>query len=407
MNMSMNPNKEGHFQKTPVFKIFLALVVIGFGAFVFALMAGHPVRAWQAYLANFLLWSAIAQGGFLFSVVMHMTKARWSGALSNLAESFTAFFPVSFVLFLILFFGKNYIFPWLHADLHGKEIWLNLPFLFTRDLVGLLVLYGLGFAYLYHALWLKLDRSVIHGTIRARLYRRWDQNMSDVQHCRNRMSVFAVLYILAFAVILSLIGYDLVMSLDPEWYSTLFGAYTFVKAFYIGLGGLIILAATLHLNPSNEFKLNPSDFHDIGKLFFAFCLVWGDFFYVQLLVIWYGNIPEETAYVIARTMTPPWHALAWFIFFICFIIPFLILLNKNVKTKPRFMSILCAVVIMGICLEHFLLIGPALYPHVSALPLGLTDGLIFLGFLGLMALSVIFFLNQFPELFRVVDEEAA
>jgi hypothetical protein len=407
MNMSTNYNQESPFQKKPVLPICLALVVIGFGAFVFALMAGHPLRAWQAYLTNFLLWSAVAQGGFLFSVVMHMTKARWSGPLSNLAESFTAFFPVSFVLFLILFLGKDYIFPWLHEDLHGKEIWLNVPFLFTRDFVGLLVLYGLGFGYLYHALWLKLDRSVTGGRIRERLYQRWDRSIPDVRRCRNRMTIFAVLYILAFAVILSLIGYDLVMSLDPHWYSTLFGAYTFVKAFYIGLGGLIVLASILHLNPAIEFKLKSSDFHDIGKLFFAFCLVWGDFFYVQLLVIWYGNIPEETAYVIERTMTPPWHALAWFVFIICFIIPFLILLNKKIKTRPRFMSILCTIVIMGICLEHFLLIGPALYPHVSALPLGLTDGLIFLGFLGLMALSVIFFLKQFPEFVRVVDEEAA
>jgi hypothetical protein len=105
-------------------------------------------------------------------------------------------------------------------------------------------------------------------------------------------------------------------------------------------------------------------------------------------------------------MTPPWHGLAWFVFIICFIIPFIILLNKKIKTNPSFMSILCTVVIMGICLEHFLLIGPAINPHVSALPLGLTDGLIFLGFFGLMALSVMFFLNQFPELVRVVDGEA-
>jgi Ni/Fe-hydrogenase subunit HybB-like protein len=404
--MLSNPNKNGLLQHKPLFPICLVLVVVGFGTFVFSLMVGQPVRAWQAYLTNFLLWSAIAQGGVLFSVVMHITKARWSGPLSNLAESFTAFFPISFVLFLILFLGKNHIFPWLHEDLHGKEIWLNMPFLFTRDVVGLLVLYGLGFAYLYHALWLKLDRSVTGGRIRERLYKRWDGSISDEKRCRDRMTVFAILYILAFAVILSLIGYDLVMSLDPHWYSTLFGAYTFVKAFYIGLGGLIVLASILHLNPANNFRLNSSDFHDIGKLFFAFCLVWGDFFYVQLLVIWYGNIPEETAYVIERTMTPPWNGLAWFVFSICFILPFLILLNKKIKTKPRFMSILCTLVIMGICLEHVLLIGPALYPHVSALPLGLTDGLIFLGFLGLMALSVLFFLNQFPEFIRVVDEEA-
>ncbi|MBW2201313.1 MAG: hypothetical protein JRF71_10860, partial [Deltaproteobacteria bacterium] len=129
------------------------------------------------------------------------------------------------------------------------------------------------------------------------------------------------------------------------------------------------------------------------------------FFYVQLVVIWYGNIPEETAYLIERTMTPPWNYLAWFIFIICFIIPFIILLNKKIKTKPLFMSVLCAVVIMGIWLEHLLLLGPALNPHVSALPLGLTDGLLFLGFGSLMALTICFFLNLFPELVRVADGE--
>jgi hypothetical protein len=219
------------------------------------------------------------------------------------------------------------------------------------------------------------------------------------------MTVFGILYILAFAIILSLIGYDLVMGADPHWYSTLFGAYTFVKAFYVGLGGLIILASFLHLNPDVGFKLKPAQFHDVGKLFFAFCLVWADFFYCQLVVIWYGNISEETAYVIERTMGGPWRPLAWFVFIICFILPFIILLNKKVKTKPQFMSILCAVVIMGIWLEHLLLLGPALNHHASSLPLGLADGLIFLGFLSLIALAVMYFLNLFPELLRVEATE--
>lgn len=403
--MPSNANNTAVLQRKPLVLICLALVIIGSGAFVAGLMGRHPERAWQAYLINFLLWSAIAQGGLLFSVVMHTVKARWSGPLSNLAESFVAFFPISFILFLILFLGKNHIFPWIHQDLHGKEIWLNLPFLFTRNFMGLLVLYGLGFAYLYHALWLKLDRSIAPGKIRSILYKWWDHNIPNEQKCHSRMTVYGILYILAFAMVLSLIGYDLVMSMDPHWYSTLFGAYTFVKAFYVGLGGLIILASILHLNPAIEFKLKPSEFHDIGKLFFAFCMVWGDFFYVQLVVIWYGNIPEETAYLIERTMTPPWSYLAWFIFSICFIIPFIILLNKKIKTKPRFMSVLCAVVIMGIWLEHLLILGPALNPHVSTLPIGLTDGLIFLGFGSLMALTIRFFLNLFPELIRVADGE--
>ena len=389
----------------PLKKTLLAFFIAGLAAFIWQLSGEHPQRAWQAYLINFLLFSAIAQGGLLFSTIMHVTKARWSGPLSNLAESFSAFFPVSFGLFLLIFFGKEQVFPWLHQDLHGKEVWLNIPFLFSRDGIGLLVLYGLGFIYLYHALWLKLDRTDAGGAIRSRLYRWWNTSRLNAQTCRNRMTVFGILYILAYALVLSLIGYDLVMSMDPHWYSTLFGAYTFVKAFYVGLGGLIILASMLHLYPEIEFRLKPSQFHDIGKLFFAFCLVWGDFFYCQLVVIWYGNISEETAYVIERTVTPPYSYLAWFVFIVCFILPFFILLNRNIKTKPRFMSILCAVIIMGIWLEHSLLIGPALYHHASALPLGLSDGLIFVGFLGLMALAVGFYLNRFPELIRVDETE--
>jgi biotin transporter BioY len=95
-----------------------------------------------------------------------------------------AFFPASFGLFLSLFLGKNHIFFWLNQDLHGKEIWLNVPFLFTIDVVGLLVLYGLGVAYLYHALWLKLDRSMTHGRIRKRPYNRWDRSISDDIHLK-------------------------------------------------------------------------------------------------------------------------------------------------------------------------------------------------------------------------------
>ncbi len=120
--------------------LFLALVAVGSAAFIFGLMSSHPERAWQAYWINFLLWSAIAQGAVLFSAVMHMTKARWSGPLAGLSESFAGFFPISYVLFLILFLGRAHIFPWLHEDLHGKEVWLNIPFLFTRDCIGLLIL---------------------------------------------------------------------------------------------------------------------------------------------------------------------------------------------------------------------------------------------------------------------------
>ncbi len=383
---------------------FLALAVIGGASFFAGIGGSHPERAWQAYHINFLLWSAIAQGGMLFSMIMHMTRAKWSGPLSNLSESFAAFFPLSFLLFLILFLGREYLFPWLHQDLHGKEVWLNIPFLFTRDLIGLAILYGLGFAYLYNALQLKAVGSGARGgALRGIVGRCSGKGETDAgqQRCKWRMTLFGGFYIFAFAVVLSLISYDLVMSMDPHWISTLFGAYSFVKAFYLGLGGLLILASIQYLSNREKTALTPAQFHDLGKLFFGFCLVWADFFYCQLVVIWYGNIPEETHYVIQRTLLAPWEYLAWIIFAVCFIVPFFILLNQKIKTKPAFMILLCSVIIIGLWFEHLLLLGPAWNANAQTIPVGINDGLITLGFFGLMASAIALYFNLFPELVPV------
>jgi Ni/Fe-hydrogenase subunit HybB-like protein len=400
----MAPSSETQTEKSPKSPagwIFLVLILVGLGAFLVGLSGGHPERTWQTYLINFLLWSGIAQGALVFSAVMHITNARWSGPFAGVADAFAAFFPLSFGLYLVLFLGKSHIFPWLHQDLGGKEVWLNIPFLFTRDGIGLLLLYGCGIVYIYYDMQFRVVQKESADRMRRFIFRRWNRRRLEPQRLKRKMSIFGVLYILAFALVLSLIGYDLIMSMEPAWISTLFGAYVFIKDFYIGLGGLIIAAAILHLRLGKASAFLPSHFHDMGKLFFAFCLLWADFFYVQLVVIWYGNISEETGFVIERTVFAPWKALAWTVFSVCFIAPFIILLNKKIKTRPVLMMILSAVVIVGIWLEHLLLLGPALSPGVDSLPLALSDGLISFGFLGLMLLAVNFFLRRFPEVARI------
>lgn len=376
--------------KSPAATVFAVLAIVGVVTFLVALWGDHPLGAWRAFLINFLFWSAMAQGGVLFSAVLQVTNARWGRGLRGAAEAFAAFFPVSIVLFFILFLGREHIFPWIHAeDLHGKEVWLNTPFLFGRDLVGLGILYFLGLLFTSQSLGLK---------------RLTDTTSQEARQTNKRLTTLGVGYILAYALVLSLIGYDLVMSLDYHWISTLFGAYIFIKAFYIGLGGLIITAALLHLNSNTDFNLPEKEFHDIGKLFLAFCLVWADFFYVQLVVIWYGNIPEETVYVISRVVQAPWRSLAWTVFGISFVLPFLVLLNRKVKTLPRLMMLLCGLVLVGLWMEHLLLVGPALSHgahganEMGGFELGIPDLLISLGFLGLMGLAVSYMLRRFPEL---------
>lgn len=398
MTMNTNGALEKSTRNTPVFWVFAALFALGAITFIWGLLGHHPEKAWQTYLINFLLWSAIAQGGVLFSAVMHMTKARWSGPLAGLSESFAAFFPLSFILFLILFIGKTHVFPWLHEDLHGKEIWLNIPFLFTRDGIGLLILYSLGFGYLFYALQLKLSNQGPGGRLRQIIFNHQQRKQLSPEQLREKMTIWGGFYILAFAVVLCLIGFDLVMSMDPHWISTLFGAYHFVKSFFIGLGALIILAAIVQNQHQDTVFITPANFHDVGKLFFGFCLLWADFFYVQLLVIYYGNIPEETYYIIIRTMQTPWNKLAWAVFIVCFVGPFFILLNQKIKTKPMIMAVICGIIIIGIWFEHLLLLGPALSHGSTSISLGFADLLITLGFLGLMVLAIRYFLQTFPEL---------
>lgn len=384
--------------------LFSALVLVGLGTFLFQVAGPHPEKAWQAYLVNFLIWSAVAQGAFLFSAVLHITKAKWGKPLQGIAESFGSFFPLSFLLFLFLFFGREHVFPWLKGDVHGRGVWLNLPFLFGRDALGLGLLYGFGLAYLYNVLRLKKSTSGVPAGGFSPAQRTSVSDPMRLELHKKRANVFAVLYIIAFAFVLTLVAFDLVMSMQPLWISTLFGVYAFVKAFYAGLAALIILASLTYISRGSASGLTPSQFHDAGKLFFAFGLLWADFFYCQLLVIWYGNISEETSYVIQRTMILPWNRLAWTVFILSFVIPFLILLNKQVKMKPRFMIGLCSVVFVGIWLEHLLLVGPALNPGAASLPMGITDVLITLGFLGLMAMAVRFALGRFPELLPVQQE---
>ncbi|MCF8028765.1 MAG: hypothetical protein K9K81_10410 [Desulfobacteraceae bacterium] len=393
-------------RKNRILQLSAVLIAAGVVAFVWSIARGHPDAAWRTYMVNFLLFSGIAQGALVFSAMMNTVQAKWSGRLAGLAESFAAFFPVSFVLFLGLIAGWAYVFPWVHHDLHGKEVWLNLPFLFSRDGIALLVLYGLGFAYLYYSLWFKVNSDSPQPGLQKWLVGLWGRRNPDREKYAHRRYVFGVLYLLAFAAVLSLIGFDLVMAAEPHWYSTLFGAYTFIKSVYAGFGALIILAAYLHVNRGIAFSLSSSEFIDMGKLYLAFCLAWADFFYCQLVVIWYGNIPEETAYVIARTMLAPWNRVAWAVFIVCFIVPFMILINRKIKTVPWFMSLLCGVVLVGMWFEHYLLLGPALGGHNGAISLSAADLLISLGFAGLLIFMVTVYLRQFPGIVETAAQKA-
>ncbi len=136
--------------------------------------------------------------------------------------------------------------------------------------------------------------------------------------------------------------------------------------------------------------------HDLGKLTFGFAIFTGYLFYAQLLVIWYGNLPEETKFVILRTKLDPWKPWAWAVLFMIFVIPFLTLLSRKIKIKRIPMMIITVMVLVGLWMERFLLVVPSLWEARPGIPFGMLEVLVSAGFFGLVWLCITVFLSRVP-----------
>ena len=231
--------------------------------------------------------------------------------------------------------------------------------------------------------------------ISALFSRGWRGLEEERKRSRRVLAILLPIFLFTYATVFSLIGFDLVMALDPRWYSTLFGAYFFVSSLYLGLAAIAILAVVAQRRLGLEEQIGRKQFHDLGKLLFGFCLVTGDFFWSQFVVIWYGNIPEETTYLILRGYEMPWAPLTWTVLIVSFIIPFLFLLSRRVKESPRILLPIALVILIGMWIERYILVVPSLW-HRPGLPFGWIELLITGGFLAAVALSYSAFLSAFP-----------
>ena len=384
--LAAGPKAEGRI--LPV--IFGLLILVGAAAFVAGIMGSQPERAWEAYLVNFVFWTGLACGSVLFSAVLTITNARWGRPMKRIAEAPGAFLPFGFLLFWVLYFGKEKIFPWIAHPIPEKAVWLNATFLFTRDGLGLLALTVAAMAIIYHSVRRDLNALAL-GIMDA-------QAAHDAGERHGRaLVVLSPIYGILYAFVLSLLAFDLVMSLSPHWYSTLFGAYYFVGSFYVGLAALLVLCGLCVKTMHMDRFITVTQFHNLGKLLLGFCLMTGDFFYTQFFVIWYGNLPEETRFVITRAQSPTWQPLAWVVLIVCFAFPFAVLLSRKFKRKVGPMIVLCILILGGMWLERLLMVGPSLWKG-DHIPVGAPEIAITAGFLGLMGLCVLLFFRRFPLL---------
>jgi hypothetical protein len=365
----------------------LSLGAIGLGlvAFLFGLFAGGEegvAWAWGAVLVGILFTLALSQGGVMFGVIMTGTWARWGRPVKRIAEVFGLFMPFVWLALLVFLIGGIGIYPWNpdtivasgpvalepHSPeaISSKPFWLSKGFFIVRQLAivfGLMVL---------DLLWIRASLTPDLVQAKARLgdkapgwYDKVTGGTTDlegaIRSSLKTQNMLLPIMAVCYALGMSFLAFDLIMSLAPWWFSNMFGGWTFVSSFWVSLAcvGFVAMIGRDWLKLGDWVKPNVT--HDIGKLLLAGCMFWAYTAYAQLLPIWYTDMPEETDFLLIRMMLPQWSWLSQTVAVTCFVGPFTILLSRGIKKMRYPFAGVCALIMVGIFLERSLLVYPSIY----------------------------------------------
>lgn len=286
-----------------------------------------------SYLLAFTYFFGISVTAVFFSALQFLVRAGWSASVRRIAEFMGGFVPyiiLGFIPILLEVWGvfgdHSTLYHWaghhaLEGDkvLQAKSAYLNQAF-FTARLV------------LYYLAWMGMRRFIIGNSYKQ------DGLPHDVTPTKKNMKYSAPLIVM-YALTFTFAGFDLVMSVEPHWFSTMFGIYFFAGNFVSTIAMLTIFTIFLYRGGYLKGYVTEEHFHDLGKLLFAFTVFWMYINFSQYFLIWYGNMPEETEFFILRTRNG-WEIVAWALLFVHFILPFLILLQQKSK---RNLNVLLAV----------------------------------------------------------------
>jgi hypothetical protein len=329
-------------------RIVLIVGIIGILLSVGAYFADHE-HFFHAYLTAFVYWLSLSLGALFFVMLQHLTSAKWSVVVRRLAESVTATLPWMFLLFIPIFLGLHDLYHWSHAEevahdelLQWKHPYLNSTFFAVRAVIYFAVWAAL--AFILHRTSVKQDAGSDDGQIRT----------------MRRVSAGGMVI---YALTISFAAFDWLMSLEPHWYSTIFGAYYFAGAFLSSLALLVVLALYLRSRDVLKNTITVEHYHDLGKLMFGFVIFWAYIGYSQYFLQWYGNIPEETFWYLRRWDGPDgtadWEWVSLLLFFGQFVIPFVVLLFRSVKRNFRLMWIMA----IWLLILHFVDMYWLVYPN--------------------------------------------
>ncbi|MBN2328840.1 MAG: quinol:cytochrome C oxidoreductase [Candidatus Omnitrophica bacterium] len=285
--------------------------------------AGGLDHFYHSYLTSFCYFLSLSLGALFFVMLQHLTRAAWSVAVRRIAEIVAASVPLFAILFIPILFGLTTLYHWTDGEaaahdplLQSKSPYLNSAFFLVRCVF-------------YFACWWILSRYLFARSLQ--------QDKSGDPSLTLKMEKVSAPGMILFALTLTFAAFDWLMSLDAHWYSTIYGVYYFAGSAVGFLALLTILCFLLQRSGRLTNVITIEHYHDLGKLLFAFIFFWAYIAFSQYLLIWYANIPEETAWYLKR-QEGPWLWISLLLLFGHFIIPFLGLLSRYPKRRKTILA---------------------------------------------------------------------
>ncbi|HVB40908.1 MAG TPA: hypothetical protein VNE83_08400 [Terriglobales bacterium] len=359
----------------------LASTAIGVIVFVAALMI-DPQRAWYSFLVNYLFFLMLGVGGAFLVAIEYITSATWTVVFRRLPEAASAYLPAAFLLGIVLLIGVPHIYPWAAAGFsfatHGKNFWFSRPFYSARSLITL----G---AWVLFAWWFQ-NNSTKQDTNPGQLLPR--KTFGKPPTVRGRV---AAGFLVFFAYSFTIVFVDWVMSLEPRWYTNMWGPYGFAGMFEASLA--MVLFFTVLFRRHDMFGGAVRDYHyvDLARIVHAFSIFMVYIGFAQYMLIWYANFREETIYFHER-LVGGWGAVFLFLLIAKWALPFCILMNQKIRTNEKALLAMSGLIIVAEWVDCYWMIMPPIH-KAFYMPNWVELG-VFLGFLGIFGLLTTRYLSK-------------
>ncbi len=326
-----------------------ALIVglLGVGGCALGLLVSRE-QFFRAWLIGFVFWISVPLGCFAFLMLQHLSGGGWGLVIRRFLETGTRTLPLMLLLFIPLLFGLPDVYVWARpgyhfhgTQTHFKSIWLQPNWFMLR-------------AGIYFAIWIFLSF----------LLNRWSRQQDRTRNPRLlwKMQFVSGPGLVLYALSVTFASVDWVMSIDPNWFSTIFGMIFMVGQGLFTLAFVIILAAVYHDRPPLSGVISRGHFHDLGNLLMAFTLLWAYVAFSQYLIIWSGNTQEEVPYFVYRTKVTAWKWVSLGLVIFHFAVPFALLLWRRTKRSVRMLAAVAGLLILMRLIDIYWLVIPS-YAH--------------------------------------------